>query len=277
MLRLVLAGMATLAVANAAVAEDIDWTSFKLDGYEVALATENSDGDEVLSGLTFRTEATRSMQEDDFENPAMWRVDEAAEAWETADGMNDKSCADCHGDAAESMIDAATTYPKVDEETGELMALEHRINNCRTENMGADAWKWESDPLLNMTIFVKNQGRGLPVNVASDGVAAEHWEAGKELYYQRIGQLDMACKHCHEDNYGNYIRADMLSQGQSNGFPTYRHKWNKVGSIHRRIRGCMGNIRATKFPYGSYENTALELYLATRGNGLPVETPSVRN
>ena len=80
-----------------------------------------------------------------------------------------------------------------------------------------------------------------------------------------------------EDNYGNYIRADMLSQGNINGFPLYRLKWNGVGSTHRRFRGCMKNIRATPLPYGHEDYVALELYTAWRGNGLKVEAPAYRN
>ena len=115
------------------------------------------------------------------------------------------------------------------------------------------------------------------MNVAIDGDAAAHWEAGKALYYQRVGQLDMACSNCHEDNYGVMIRADHLSQGQINGFPTYRLKNAKLNSIHGRFKGCMSNIRATPYAEGSDEFKALELYIASRGQGLSVETPSVRN
>jgi sulfur-oxidizing protein SoxA len=39
----------------------------------------------------------------------------------------------------------------------------------------------------------------------------------------------------------------------------------------------MKNIRATPYKEGGEEFQALELYLASRGNGLTVETPSVRN
>ena len=64
---------------------------------------------------------------------------------------------------------------------------------------------------------------------------------------------------------------------QSNGFPTYRLKWQKPGSIHRRFRGCNKQVRATPYGYGSDEYVNLELFVAWRGNGLPVETPAVRN
>jgi sulfur-oxidizing protein SoxA len=87
----------------------------------------------------------------------------------------------------------------------------------------------------------------------------------------------MACKNCHEDYAGTMIRANLLSQGQSNGFPTYRLKWQKVGSLHRRFRGCNSQVRATPYKAGSEEYVNLELFLANRGRGLPVETPAVRN
>jgi sulfur-oxidizing protein SoxA len=117
----------------------------------------------------------------------------------------------------------------------------------------------------------------MPVNVQSDGPMADWVEKGKDLYYTRVGQLDMSCANCHEDNNGQYIRADHLSQGNTNGFPTYRFKWQGLGSLHRRFSGCMKNIRAQPFKRGSDEFTALEIYLATRGAGLGVESPSVRN
>ena len=142
--------------------------------------------------------------------------------------------------------------------------------------MKADPWKYESEELLSMTAYVRHQSLGMPVQVSIEGPASEVFEQGKEFYYQRRGQLDMSCATCHEDNWGNYIRADLLSQGQSNGFPTYRLKWQGVGSLHRRFRGCNSQVRAERFDYGSPEYIALELYLAWRGMGLPVETPAVR-
>lgn len=231
--------------------------------------------DEIVSGWVYRSEETQALQMDDFDNPAMIFVDEAIEVWDTVDGGAGKSCASCHEDV-ESMRGVRTVMPKVTE-SGELWALEDYINNCRTERMQAEAWKWEAPEMVNMTALISLQSRGMPVNVAIDGPAQAYWEQGKEIYYTRVGQLNMACSHCHEDNYGNNIRADHLSQGQINGFPVYRLKWAGMGSIHRRFKGCMDNIRATPYKRGSDEFTALELYIASRGNGLSVEGPSVRN
>ncbi|MGB3315819.1 MAG: sulfur oxidation c-type cytochrome SoxA, partial [Albidovulum sp.] len=148
---------------------------------------------------------------------------------------------------------------------------------CRTERMGAEEWKWSSGDMVNMTALISSVSRGLPMNVAVDGPAAPFWEQGKEMYYTRFGQLELSCANCHEDNYGNMIRADHLSQGQINGFPAYRLKNAKLNSIHNRFKGCIRDTRAETFSEGSPEFIALELYVASRGNGLSVEGPSVRN
>ncbi len=232
---------------------------------------------DTRSGYTYAKSETRAIQDDDFENPAMLWVDSGGELWEQVEGEADKACASCHGDASESMADVGATYPVFFEPWNKLINIEQRINLCRTENMKATPWKWESRELLSMTAFVRNQSRGKPMNVKIDGPAAPFYEKGKEFYNQRRGQLDMACKNCHEDYAGTMIRANLLSQGQSNGFPTYRLKWQKIGSLHRRFRGCNKQVRATPYKAGSDEYVNLELYLANRGRGLPVETPAVRN
>jgi sulfur-oxidizing protein SoxA len=131
--------------------------------------------------------------------------------------------------------------------------------------------------MANMEALISMQSRGMPVNVAIDGPVAEMWEKGKELYYTRFGQLELSCASCHEQNYGNYIRADHLSQGQINGFPTYRLKNAKLNTVHARFKGCVRDTRAETFKPGGDEFIALELYVASRGNGLSVEGPSVRN
>ena len=229
------------------------------------------------SGYTYRIAETRQIQDDDFENPGMMWVDEGSSLWDTKDGKAGKACASCHNDASATMAKAGTEFPKFNSKTGKMQNLEQRINQCRTKNMEAKPFKWESSQMLGMATFVRHQSRGQTMNVKVDGDAAAFFKKGENFYNERRGQLDMSCSNCHEDNAGNMARADMLSQGHSNGFPTYRLKWQKVGSLHRRFRGCNKNIRATPFGYGSDEYVNLELYLAWRGRGLPVETPSVRN
>ena len=234
--------------------------------------------DHVYSGWRFRMAETQALQLDDFENPAFPAVDTGAGLWTKVDGAEGKSCSSCHNDAETSMKGVRAGYPKWNAAINRPHTMETQINECRTTRMGADAWKWEAKQMLAMTAYVGLQSRGMPVNVnTTEGEMASWTAKGKDLYYTRVGQLNMSCANCHEENYGNMIRADHLSQGQINGFPTYRLKWAGLGSTHRRFSGCMKNIRAKPYKRGSDEFTALEVYLASRGNGLSVETPAVRN
>jgi len=230
--------------------------------------------DEVSSGWVYRSKETQALQLDDFDNPGFVFIDQAIDQWDTVSGSEGKACSSCH-ENVEDFAGLRPTMPRV--ENGQLVTMENLVNECVTERMGDKAWKYSGGKMTAMTALIGTQSRGMPINVAIDGDAAPFWEKGKELYYTRVGQLDMACSNCHEDNYGTMIRADHLSQGQINGFPTYRLKNAKLNSAHGRFKGCMANIRATPYKEGGEEFKALELYLASRGQGLVVETPSVRN
>lgn len=232
--------------------------------------------DEVMSGWLFRGTETRAMEMDDFDNPGMIFAEQAEDKWNMAEGSEGKSCATCHG-ASEDMAGVRPVYPKYNEDAGEVRTLEMQINDCRENRMGAEKWKYTGGDMVNMTALLASVSRGLPVNIAIDGPAQATWEQGKELYYTRNGLLELSCANCHEDNYGNMIRADHLSQGQINGFPVYRLKNTKLNSVHSRFKGCIRDTQAETYSPGSPEFVALELYVGSRGNGLGVEGPSVRN
>ncbi|MEM9026785.1 MAG: sulfur oxidation c-type cytochrome SoxA [Pseudomonadota bacterium] len=271
----ILGGLALASTASADPNENklvIEGTEIKTD----VAAPKESPFDRLYSGWRFRNPATQAMQMDDFENPAFSTVEVGEAEWSKVDGTEGKSCASCHNDAADSMKGVRAGYPKWNAKAGKPRSLQHQINACRETNMGAKPWKWESDQMLGMTAFVGLQSRGMPVKVQIDGPMKAWHDKGKKIYYTRVGQLDMSCANCHEDNTGKMIRADHLSQGHVNGFPLYRSKWQKIGSMHRRFTGCMRNIRATPYKRGSDEFVALELYVASRGMGLSVETPAVR-
>ena len=233
--------------------------------------------DTIYSGWRFRTDETQVVQMDDFDNPGMIWVDDAREVWDTAMGSEDKSCASCHGDVEDSMRGVRAVYPKWNEAREEVTTIEMEVNNCLENRMGAEPWRYDGGDMTNMVALISSVSRGMPVDVAIDGPARETWEWGKELYYTRTGKLELSCANCHEDSYGMMIRADHLSQGQINGFPTYRLKNTKLNSVHSRFKGCVRDTMAETYSPGSPEFVALELYVASRGNGLSVEGPSVRN
>ncbi|MCM2562370.1 sulfur oxidation c-type cytochrome SoxA [Lutimaribacter sp. EGI FJ00015] len=278
-----LTAIAALMVAAPALTfADPDDDTLVIEGQEMVTKTdlpahmEDANMDMIMSGWHFRSDETQALQMDDFDNPGMIFVDQALDNWESVEGSAGKSCASCH-EGPESLAGVRATYPKWNEDAGEVRTIAMQVNSCRTENMGAEPYKYDSTQMAAMEALITLQSRGMPVDVAIDGPAAETWEKGQEIYYTRYGQLELSCASCHEENYGNMIRADHLSQGQINGFPTYRLKNAKLNTVHGRFKGCVRDTRAETFSPGSPEFVALELYVASRGNGLSVEGPSVRN
>lgn len=273
-----------LAGPGLAVTEPEDVQPIVIDGGAVELATEapapyhlKDVMDKVYSGWLFRDPETQAMQMDDFANPAMVFVDQGLDMWNTPEGTENKSCADCHNDIEESMKGVRAAMPKMSEDGSTLWSLENFVNNCRENRMGAEPLDWTGVPMRNITSAISLQSRGMPVDVQIDGPAQSWWDKGKEIYYTRYGQLQLSCSNCHEDHYGDWIRADHLSQGQSNGFPLYRLKDAAMVSLHGRFNGCIRDTRAEPFKVGGDEFRALELYVASRGMGLPVEGVAVRH
>ena len=247
-------------------------------GVEFLLAGELSHytAEDRRSGYTYLSEDNQRLQDDDFANPGLLWVEQGRALWQQTDGAAGTSCASCHGDATASMHGVSPRYPRFDPQRGKLINLEQQINRCRTERMQAPPYPYESEALLALTTFVAWQSRGLPMHVSIDGPAQAFFEAGKALYMQRRGLLDMACTQCHDQYAGQRLRGDVISQGQSNGFPIYRHTWQTLGSTHRMFAWCNTSVRAEPYPLGSDEYVNLELFVAWRGRGLPVETPAVR-
>ena len=72
------------------------------------------------------------------------------------------------------------------------------------------------------------------------------------------------------------MRTDVVSPGHPTGFPVYRMGWQKIGSVDRRLRACYSGVRAELPAYNSPDLLDLSLYLAWRGESLPLESPGVR-
>jgi sulfur-oxidizing protein SoxA len=75
---------------------------------------------------------------------------------------------------------------------------------------------------------------------------------------------------------GKRLRGDRISSGLPTAYPVYRLDWQRMGSLHRRLRACSLGVCAEQLDYGSPEYVDLELYLAARASGAAIETPGLR-
>jgi L-cysteine S-thiosulfotransferase len=229
---------------------------------------------ELRSGMAFAGADVRAMQEDDAANPGLLWVERGQSLWQAP--VDGRSCATCHGDAASSMRGVAARYPAHDAQADAVLDLDARIMRCRSERQKAPPLVREADDLLALSAYATYQSRGMPVAVAIDGPARAAFERGEALYRQRHGQMNIACTQCHDQNWGKLLLRETISQGHGTAFPAYRLEWQGVGSLQRRIRACLFGVRAQMPPPGAPELTDLELYLAWRAGGLPLEAPGVR-
>ena len=230
----------------------------------------------LKSGLEFVSPEIRKLQADDFANPGMLWVARGEKLFHTPGGKRQKPCADCHGKNAVDLKGVAARYPKLDRSTGRLVNIAGRVNICRDRRQVAEELPAESEDLLALTAYVTHQSRGMPIVFTPSPELAPHLERGRELYHRRIGQMNLACTHCHDSNWGKRLLNETISQGHPNAFPAYRLSWESLGSLSRRIRACFYGIRAEMPEYGAPELVELELYLASRAHGLPIESPGVR-
>ncbi len=216
---------------------------------------------ERRSGFDDMARDTQAMQADDTANPGMLWVLEGEALWATG-------CARCHGDAA-AMRGVAARYPAWDEAIAAPIDLAGRI-------IAHNPMARESQPLLALTAFVANQSRDAPIAPPDDARLTAPVARGAALYAQRRGRLDLSCVQCHDDNAGRRLAGSVIPQAHPTGYPIYRLEWQGVGSLQRRLRGCMTGVRSEPFAYGAAEYIEIELFLMRRAAGMTVETPAVR-
>ena len=232
--------------------------------------------DQRKSGYEFMGRETRAMQDDDTANPGMLWVLDGEALWKRKAGEAGKSCADCHGDAADSMKGVAARYPAFDAARGRPVNLEQRINICRADQQQAASLAPESKELLALSAYLGRQSRGMPVAVTIDERTQPFLDAGRATFYRRQGQLNFACAQCHDDNWKEKLAGSPITQAHPSGYPIYRLEWQNVGSLQRRLRNCITGMRVDNYPLGANELVDLELFLMWRARGMPIEAPAVR-
>ncbi len=231
--------------------------------------------DEPVSGYDSLPPVVQEMQDDTFANPGMFAVEEGRELFNRA-GFNGKSCASCHGPDGEKLdTEAIAGYPVYRESEYGPVTLQQQVNLCR-DRLDDFPLPYDAPELVRLESFVRFKARGEPVHVDIEGPLRPYYRKGEAFYTTRVGQLQMACTHCHDRYVGTRLRDQVLNQGQTNGFPTYRLLPAKISSLHRKFRDCLVTLRAEPYPPGAEELINLEVYVTARGNGLPIETPGVR-
>lgn len=189
---------------------------------------------------------------------------------------NGKTYADCFPGGG---IGIRQTYPYFDTVRGEVVTLELAINECRVKN-GEEPLGYKKGKIAALSAYMAYTSRGkvFEIEIPDDPRAMAAYEAGKQFYYSKRGQLNFSCADCHVTNAGMQVRADKLSPalGHPTHFPVYRSKWGAMGTLHRRFDGCNKQVRAKPLPAQSEDYRNLEYFMTYMSNGLEVNGPGAR-
>jgi sulfur-oxidizing protein SoxA len=246
------------------------------DGQHVQDLARASSLDTRRSGFEFMSRATQTLQRHDDQNPAMLWVRDGERLWREPIAPSGKSCLTCHGASPTALRGVAARYPAWDEALGRPVSLNHRISLCRQRYQQTAPASLETDEQLSLEALIALQSRGVAIEPVRDPRLATALEQGRAQFFSRIGQLALACHHCHDQNAGARLGGSPIPQAHPTAYPIYRLQWQAMGSLPRRLRGCFTGVRAEAPEPISEVMVALELFLRDRAAGMPHEGPGVR-
>jgi sulfur-oxidizing protein SoxA len=201
-------------------------------------------------------------------------IDHGKEIWDKP-FKNGKTFSSCFPNEGKNV---AGNYPMFDDKMGKVVTYEMAINQCLVSNGEKEFKHGDKNTMSMLSAYSRTLSDGMKMNIKVDGTGAlAAYEAGKEHFFRRRGQLNFACASCHIDNAGNRIRSETLSMamGQATHWPVFRGGDNLV-TLQTRFEGCNKQVRAVSFPNGSEEYNNLEYFLSYMSNGLPMKASVFR-
>lgn len=201
-------------------------------------------------------------------------VDAGKQMWEKP-FKNGKTFASCFPNGGKNV---AGNYPYFDDKLNKVVTFEMAINQCLRDNGETEFKLGNVNTMGILTAYARTLSDGMKMNVKVNGPAAlAAYEAGKDHFFRRRGQLNFACSTCHIDNAGNRVRAEVISPalGQATHWPVFRAGENLV-TLQTRFRQCNNQVRAVPFEFGSEEYDNLEYYMSYQDNGLPLKASVFR-
>ncbi len=241
----------------------------------IALSAPNAYADDRRSGREFMSPALQAMQADDSTNPAFLSVHDGEDLWNTPPKDGGKSCSVCHGAAAQTMAGIAARYPAFDPKMRRVINLDQRVQYCAHAYQNR-RMAFESPELLALSAYLAVQSKGFAIAPRKDQLTQQIAALGRVLYVQRQGQINLSCSQCHDLHAGDHLAGAPIPQAHPTAYPLYRLEWQTLGSLERRLRGCIAGVRAEVPAYGSERLVALEAYLMARAQGMTFEGPGVR-
>lgn len=188
---------------------------------------------------------------------------------------NGNSFATCFPDPA-----VANLYPYYDEKKKDVVTLTSAVNDCLRDN-GEKEFNTQKGDMANIQAYLVNAtteaGKKFDIKIQSEA-AKKAYENGKEYYYTQRGYLKLSCATCHVQGAGQKVRNEKLSPltGQITQFPVHRLKWEELGTLERRLSGCIVDQGQVSPKDESTQMKELVYFLAYMSNGMSIDGPDIR-
>lgn len=188
---------------------------------------------------------------------------------------NGKSFSDCFGEPTNLSV-----YPQYVEDRGRVVTLTMALNECLVDN-GEKKLNTKKGAMADLQAYIAYQFQEnelvIDTKINSAG-AAKAYEDGKKYYYTQRGYLKLNCAQCHVQGAGKRVRNENLSQalGHVSHFPVYRLKWQGLGTLERRVSGCVKDQGQVPPSDTSKDMANLIYYMSYISNGMKYDGPDLR-
>ncbi len=201
-------------------------------------------------------------------------IDNGQRIWETP-FTNGKYFADCF---PANGVGEAAKYPLYDKNLDKIVTFEMKINDCLEKN-GEHPFAHDDVKTMGIiTSYARKLSDGFPTKVVINSKAAlSKYKKGKELFFRRMGQLNLSCASCHISHAGNYFRDELISPavGHTTNFPVFRGG-EFLFTLHMRYQRCMEAMRVKPFRAGGQKLSELEFFHSFLSNDLPLHSSVYR-
>jgi sulfur-oxidizing protein SoxA len=244
----------------------------------VAMFTERFPGvplEDYVYGAMIANPDARAQYEQIMEFPPfLGDIEAGRRIWETP-FRNGGRFADCFPNGGHDVLG---NYPYYDAQTRRVVTFEAALNRCLKTHGEPEMAYGEHTPMGVLSAYARTLSNGMKMNVRVDSPQArERFEAGRDLFFRRIGQLNAACAGCHLYNAGNTMRMEIISPalGHATHWPIFRGG-EELMTLQGRFKRCMEQMRAVPYGYDSREWNDLEYFLSYLSNGVPLQASVMR-
>ncbi len=231
--------------------------------------------DDYVYGALIANPGGREQYEQIMEFPPfLGDIEKGKRIWETP-FRNGRTFADCFPNSGHNVVGS---YPYFDQVRGKVVTFEGAINACLRANGEPELAYGERQPMGVLTAYARSLSDGMRIDVRVDSPAAlAKYEAGRDLFFRRIGQLNAACAGCHVYNAGKIMRMEIISPalGHATHWPIFRGG-EELMTFQGRFKRCMEQMRAVPYGYNSEEWNNLEYFLSYLSNGMPLKSSVFR-